>query len=288
MATGGGEEEVVLRKPKNVFEASDRQKELEKDAVAGEDGKKRVKWSESTDLREKLKVYRRSQLDIPLNYQHIALEEAREKAGVQKWRDSLQNGIDLADVDDRRPSINNLSLAAAQQLSLRARHHNDGDDGDGDDGDNGDDDGGSHDQGSEECDEELERNLLIIKSKTTKFTIQPAYTAAIKTYKEWLSSSKNTKELPDEKVSAMKGQLKLYQKVVKVYQDWGDQADDNSGHFDQISSLLQEASDLGPPPLPVAHTISDQLADPDNVKKQVDTYNRLVHEMLNAREGLGT
>ena len=57
---GEGEEEVVLRRPKNVFEPSDKQKELEKDAQA-QDGKKKVKWSESTDLREKLKVYRRSQ-----------------------------------------------------------------------------------------------------------------------------------------------------------------------------------------------------------------------------------
>lgn len=267
-----GEEEVVLRRPKNVFEPSDRQKELEKDATA-EDRKKKVKWSESTDLREKLKVYRRSQLDIPLNYHHIALEEAREKAGVKKWRDSLQNGINLADVDDRRPSINNLSLAASQQT---AHHSDDNDDVDGD-GDGG---GG----GDAECDEDLERNLLIIKSKTTKFTIQPAYTAAAKVYKEWLSHSKNTKEHSEEKVTAMKCQLKLYQKVVKVYGDWGEEADDKSGHFDEISSLLQEAADLGPPPQPVAQTISEQLADPDNVKRQLDTYNKLVHEMLNARD----
>ena len=53
----------------------------------------------------------------------------------------------------------------------------------------------------------------------------------------------------------MKSQLKLYQKVVKVYQDWGDQTDDKSDHFDQISSLLQEAADLGTPPQPVAQTI---------------------------------
>ncbi|KAK3798835.1 hypothetical protein RRG08_007192 [Elysia crispata] len=272
---GEGEEEVVLRRPKNVFEPSDKQKELEKDAQA-QDGKKKVKWSESTDLREKLKVYRRSQLDIPLNYHHIALEEAREKAGVKKWRDSLQNGINLADVDDRRPSINNLSLAASQQLNLVSSD---------DKGDEADDGG----EESDECDEDLERNLIIIKSKTTKFTIQPAYSAAVKVYKDWLSSSKNTKEHPEEKVSAMKYQLKLYQKVVKVYQDWGDQTDDNSSHFDQISSLLQEAADLGPPPQPVAQTISEELADPDNVKRQVDTYNRLVHEMLNAREeGLNT
>ena len=64
MASAGGgadgEEVVVMRKPRNVFEPSDRQKEKEKEEQGG-DGKKKVKWSESTDLREKLKVYRRSQ-----------------------------------------------------------------------------------------------------------------------------------------------------------------------------------------------------------------------------------
>ncbi|GFR63103.1 hypothetical protein ElyMa_005475700 [Elysia marginata] len=83
----------------------------------------------------------------------------------------------------------------------------------------------------------------------------------------------------------MKCQLKLYQKVVKVYEDWGEQADDKSGHFDEISSLLQEAADLGTPPQPVAQTISEELAAPDNVKKQLDTYNKMVQDMLNARDG---
>ncbi|GFO45153.1 hypothetical protein PoB_007165800 [Plakobranchus ocellatus] len=265
----GDEEEVVMRRPKNVFEPSERQKEMERNASGGED-RKRVKWSESTELREKLKVYRRSQLDIPLNYQHIALEEAREKEGVKKWRDSLQKGIDLADADDRRPSLNNISLAA---LGIS----NNNDDGNGDEKEDNSEDSDSYD-------EDLERSLLIIKSKSTKFTIQPAYAAAIKVYKDWLASSKNTKELSETNLTSMKSQLKLYQKVVKVYQDWGNQTDDGSDHFDQISSLLQEAADFGPPPQPVATTISEQLAHPDNVKKQVDTYNTMVQEMLNARE----
>ncbi|GFR63105.1 hypothetical protein ElyMa_005475900 [Elysia marginata] len=85
-------------------------------------------------------------LDIPLNYHHIALEEAREKAGVKKWRDSLQNGINLADVDDRRPSINNLSLAASQQTAAQD-DDNDDVDGDGDDGGGG--GGGVNDEGDE-------------------------------------------------------------------------------------------------------------------------------------------
>ena len=59
---------------------------------------------------------------------------------MKKWRDSLQNGINLADVDDRRPSINNLSLAASQQLNLVSSD---------DKGDEADDGG----EESDECDE---------------------------------------------------------------------------------------------------------------------------------------
>uniref|UniRef100_A0A0B7A419 Peroxin-19 n=1 Tax=Arion vulgaris TaxID=1028688 RepID=A0A0B7A419_9EUPU len=275
---------VVLRKPRYVYEASNSGSVDSTDGVGkggGDDNKthKHVKWSESTELRERLKVYRRSQMDIPLDYHHLAIEEKREREGVQVWRNHLnsegEDDDDDSHVDESEKEVapvaaggKDVGVVAATEVSggYEDNSHNyDSDDTD------------------PNLDEDLERNLQMIKEATTRYTLYPAYSAAISEYKDWLSNPEHTKQLTDDQITTKRLQLNLYKRLVGIYKEWTQQrssAIPRESRFGEITSILQEASNLGQPPSSVSKVIRDVLTDKENVQKQVDAYNSQVQEMI--------
>ncbi|BFZ21134.1 hypothetical protein BsWGS_24173 [Bradybaena similaris] len=273
--------QVVMRKSRNVYESADTDTVSSKNAH-DDDGKKKkhVKWSESTELRERQKVYRRSQLDIPLDYHHLAVEEEREKEGVHLWRNHLVNEDVDEDVDEK---INKFveTYAAVVTAGVQATAAELA---------------GSHvgdailpnydsDENDPDFDEDMERNIQIIKEETTRFTLFPAYSAAIPAYEEWLSNSEDAKELTEAQKAAMTSQLELYKRLISIYKEWTKQTSKDfprESRFGDITSILQEASNLVQPPSCVSKIIREVLTDEENIQKQVDAYNSQVQEMIAA------
>ncbi|CAG5132990.1 unnamed protein product [Candidula unifasciata] len=240
----GGDEEttyqVVMRKPKEVYKPENTDSYDSSDTNEDDSKKKKhVKWSESTEMRERLKVYRRSQMDIPLDYHHLAIEEEREKEGVHLWRNHLKNEDEIDDDEISKFGENGY----------------------------------------------MERNIQIIKEETTRFTLYPAYSAAVSAYEQWLSNAENTKQLTDDQKATMTSQLELYKRLVGIYKEWSQQTRTDfprESRFGEITTILQEAADLGQPPLSVSIVIREVLTDEENIQKQVDAYNCQVQEMLAA------
>ncbi|KAH9508282.1 hypothetical protein Btru_050718 [Bulinus truncatus] len=261
----GNGQEVVLRKSKKCCQLSLFKEDTSKP------GEKRVKWSESTELREKMKVYRRSQINIPLDYHHIALDEEREKEGVNKWRSSLHKDED----DDEQENETEKKELVLSQTDDSA--------------------GAESESESTDSDErdpvyqlDLDMMLHVIKIKTTKFTVYPAYCSAVNVYEEWLSNSSNTNSLSQETLKNMKTQLALYKNAVLLYEQWADQDDDKTScaKYEEIDSLLKKAAEMGFPPEVVSKAINDVMYDEDNSQKQVDVYNNMVQEMITSLDSI--
>ncbi|CAL1535063.1 unnamed protein product [Lymnaea stagnalis] len=270
---GGKTPEVVMRRPKNVFEPAYRDSdrvESKKDGKKPGEKEKRVKWSESTELREKMKVYRRSQLDIPLDYHHIAVEEQREKEGVKVWRSSLRGEDDDEEIELKISPLAATVPAAASFCTDEAIFVEENSE------------STDSDAGDPLLDLDLDKMLHVIKIKTTKYTVYPAYCAAVVAYEEWLSKKDNTNDLSDDRIANMRSQLELYKRIVCLYEQWSDQDDDDTAcsRYEEISSLLQKATDLGAAPQNVTKLITEVINDEENAQKQVDVYNNMVQEMI--------
>ncbi|XP_055871803.1 uncharacterized protein LOC106072566 [Biomphalaria glabrata] len=255
--------DVVLRNPKKLGQLSF----LKEESGGGKPGEKRVKWSESTELREKMKVYRRSQLDIPLDYHHIALEEKREKEGVKEWRSSLHKDEDDDEDELQQSEAHETAVLSPTEVTEVAESESDSTD-------------TEERVSSDHVD--LDMMLHVIKIKSTKYTVYPAYCAAIKTYQEWLSDSNNTKNLPQDTVTNMRAQLDLYKSAVSKYEAWADHNDNKTAclKYEEISLALKKASDLGPPPDAVTKALNDTLNNEENSQKQVKVYNEMVQEII--------
>ncbi|XP_059145727.1 uncharacterized protein LOC131932837 [Physella acuta] len=256
------EDKVVMRRSRNLFAPAFDHVDHSK-----KPGEKHVKWSESTELRERMKVYRRSQLDMPLDYHHIALEEKREKAGVKEWRSSLLKD-DTDDEEETEQKISPLALVPPPAAEAAAVSE-DPDSTDSDEPDN-------------LYDFDIDKMLHIIKIKTTKYTVYPAYCSAVDAYSEWLSNKDNTKNLTEEQLKTKQRQLDLYKRVVGLYENWGDQDDDEMSctKYNEINSLLEESTALGPAPDCVASLITEVINAEENAQKQVEVYNDMVQEII--------
>lgn len=275
--------EVVLRKGRRRSSRLSAGEERLKDAIERDlirkktrsMAAKRVQWSESTDLREKVKEYRRSQLCVTLDYQHIAVEEEREREGVKKWRemklsnDTTEEEETVDEPDNKKPS------------DIVEGGNDDDDDGE----DVYEDDLSDYDSEDDpDCDEVLETQLRVIKAKTTRLTLLPAYTDAVPIYERWLADKTNTSDLASERISVMSSQLDLFKEVLDLYNQWDDTdaADKVDGAFNSISSKLMEANEMGDPPPPVEKAIAAVLQNESVLRKQKEAYNTFVDDMVTA------
>ncbi|XP_012939746.1 uncharacterized protein LOC106012178, partial [Aplysia californica] len=280
---GGADDEscdVVLRRSPRKTAESSVLSYLERER---RDGEKRVKWSPSTEVREKMKECRRSQLDMALDYHHIAEEERREREGVKQWRNSIT--LPVPESAEGETSPDSTAGRRPSETHPGPAQSNNGDENGEDDSDD------SSDGYSDEFDpcgnESLERKLRVINAATTRYTLLPAYTAAVKIYEPWLASTENTQDLADGTLSGMRSQCDLYKRVLDLYSQWGvgekeeeDEVVDQ--RFDNITELLQQAKGIGEPPQCVVDAIASVLTNEANVKKQLDMYNKMVDEMVTA------